>query len=46
MSTRIPGPPAAMRKRPRQAWSRATVAAIVQAGAQRLGERGYLGRGA
>ncbi len=43
MSTRIPGPPAAMRKAPRQARSRATVAAVVQAGAQLLGERGWSG---
>lgn len=43
MSTRIPGPPAAMRKAPRQARSRATVAAVVQAGAQLLGERGWAG---
>src|SRR5438309_886847 len=43
MSTRIPKPPATMRKEPRQARSRATVAAIVQAGAQVLGDRGWSG---
>ncbi|WP_343715936.1 TetR/AcrR family transcriptional regulator [Inquilinus sp.] len=43
MSTRIPGPSSAMRKRPRQARSRATVAAVVQAGAQLLGEKGWAG---
>lgn len=43
MSTRIPGPPATMRKRPRQARSRATVETIVQAGARVLGRRGWSG---
>jgi AcrR family transcriptional regulator len=43
MSTRVPGPRAAMRKEPRQARSRATVEAIVQAGAHILGARGWSG---
>lgn len=43
MSTRIPEAAAAMRKRPRQARSRATVEAIIQAGAQLLGARGWAG---
>lgn len=43
MSTRIPETVAAMRKRPRQARSQATVAAIIQAGAQLLGEKGWAG---
>src|SRR5882757_8447655 len=43
MSTRIPKSPATMRKEPRQARSRATVEAIVQAGAHVLGDRGWSG---
>ncbi len=43
MATRIPAPRPAMRKVPRQARSRATVEAIVQAGARVLGERGWAG---
>jgi AcrR family transcriptional regulator len=43
MSTRIPKPSVTMRKEPRQARSRATVGAIVQAGAQVLGDRGWSG---
>lgn len=43
MSTRIPRPPSAMRKEPRQARSRATVEAIIQAGARILGARGWPG---
>lgn len=43
MSTRIPTPPAPMRKQPRQARSRTTVDAIVQAGARILGQRGWAG---
>ncbi len=41
MKTRIPAPPATMRKQPRQARSRASVAAIVEAGAQVLGRGGW-----
>jgi AcrR family transcriptional regulator len=43
MSTRIPDPEAAMRKTPRQARSRATVDAIVTAGARVLDTRGWSG---
>jgi AcrR family transcriptional regulator len=43
MSTRIPKPRSPMRKEPRQARSRATVEAIVQAGARVLGDRGLAG---
>ena len=43
MSTRIPGPAAAMRKAPRQARSRAMVDAIVEAGARVLDARGWAG---
>lgn len=43
MSTRIPKPRSPMRKEPRQARSRATVEAIVQAGARILGSRGLAG---
>ncbi|ASL46301.1 HTH-type transcriptional regulator MtrR [Burkholderia sp. AD24] len=41
MATRIPTRPSAMRKEPRQARSRATVEAILIAGAQVLGRRGW-----
>ena len=43
MSTRIAKRPAAMRKQPRQARSRATVGAIVEAGARILGDEGWAG---
>ncbi|MBX9298353.1 TetR/AcrR family transcriptional regulator [Chromobacterium vaccinii] len=43
VSTRIPGPAAAMRKAPRQARSRAMVDAIVEAGARVLDARGWAG---
>ncbi|WP_382163366.1 TetR/AcrR family transcriptional regulator [Hydrogenophaga sp. ANAO-22] len=43
MSTRIPAVSAPMRKQPRQARSRTTVDAIVQAGARILGQRGWAG---
>jgi AcrR family transcriptional regulator len=43
MSTRISRPRPAMRKAPSQARSRATVAAIVEAGARILGQRGWSG---
>jgi len=43
VSTRIPKPRAAMRKAPRQARSKATVEAIVQAGARILGDQGWAG---
>lgn len=43
MSTRIPDPVAVMRKAPRQARSRATVDAIVAAGARVLASRGWAG---
>lgn len=43
MSTRIPEQPAAMRKAPRQARSRATVEVIVTAGARVLDCRGWAG---
>lgn len=43
MSTRIPAASAPMRKPPRQARSRTTVDAIVQAGARILGQRGWAG---
>lgn len=43
MATRIPSARAAMRKEPRQARSRATVDAIVQAGAHILGSQGWAG---
>jgi AcrR family transcriptional regulator len=43
MSTRIPKPRANMRKEPRQARSRATVEAIIQAGAHVLGDQGWSG---
>lgn len=43
MSTRIQKSRSAMRKEPRQARSRATVDAIVQAGARVLGDRGWAG---
>lgn len=43
MSTRIAGTPGTMRKAPKQARSRATVDAIVEAGAQVLGRRGWAG---
>ena len=41
MATRIPGPASAMRKAPRQARSRATIEAILDAAAHILGERGW-----
>jgi len=43
VSTRIPKARAAMRKEPRQARSKATVEAIVQAGARVLGDQGWAG---
>lgn len=43
MSTRIARQPSVMRKEPRQARSRATVAAIVQAGARILSDEGWAG---
>jgi AcrR family transcriptional regulator len=43
LATRIAGPPSAMRKEPRQARSRATTAAILDAAAHILGERGWTG---
>jgi len=43
VSTRIPLADAPMRKQPRQARSRTTVEAIVQAGARILGRRGWAG---
>ncbi|NYH14956.1 TetR/AcrR family transcriptional regulator [Paraburkholderia bryophila] len=43
MATRIPTRPSTMRKEPRQARSRATVEAILIAGAQVLGRRGWAG---
>ncbi|MFM0648126.1 TetR/AcrR family transcriptional regulator [Paraburkholderia bryophila] len=43
MATRIPTRPSTMRKAPRQARSRATVEAILIAGAQVLGRRGWAG---
>jgi AcrR family transcriptional regulator len=43
MSTRVPELRLAMRKAPRQARSRATVEAIVQAGARVLGDQGWAG---
>ncbi len=43
LATRISPAPAAMRKEPRQARSKATVASIVQAGAHILGARGWAG---
>jgi AcrR family transcriptional regulator len=43
VSTRIPNPRLTMRKEPRQARSRATVDAIVQAGARVLGAQGWAG---
>ena len=43
MATRIPSAAGAMRKRPRQARSRATTAAILEAAAHILGERGWPG---
>lgn len=43
MTTRIPTRPSSMRKEPRQARSRATVEAILIAGARVLGRRGWAG---
>jgi AcrR family transcriptional regulator len=43
VSTRIPKARLAMRKEPRQARSRATVDAIIQAGARVLGDQGWAG---
>jgi AcrR family transcriptional regulator len=43
LATRISRPPSAMRKGPRQARSRATIDAILDASARILGERGWLG---
>ncbi len=43
MSTRIAKQPSVMRKEPRQARSRATVATIVQAGARILSDEGWAG---
>jgi AcrR family transcriptional regulator len=43
LSTRIANQPSAMRKEPRQARSRATVAAIVEAGARILSDEGWAG---
>jgi AcrR family transcriptional regulator len=43
VSTRIPKPRLAMRKEPLQARSRATVDAIIQAGARILGDHGWAG---
>lgn len=43
MSTRVPMPPAVMRREPRQARSRAMVEAILAAGARVLGNRGWNG---
>lgn len=43
MSTRIAKPQAVMRKEPRQARSRATVEAIIQAGARILSDEGWAG---
>jgi AcrR family transcriptional regulator len=43
LATRIPAPADAIRKEPRQARSRATIAAILDAAAHILGERGWAG---
>ncbi len=43
MATRIPAPVSTMRKEPRQARSRATIDAILDAAARILGERGWAG---
>lgn len=43
MTTRIPSPASTMRKDPRQARSRATIDAILDAAARILGERGWAG---
>jgi AcrR family transcriptional regulator len=43
LATRIPSRPETMRKQPRQARSRATVEAILDAGAQVLGRQGWAG---